>query len=106
MQEISVSRLKDWLDGPAEKPLVLDVREGWEIGVCRIEPSVAIPMREVSSRLGELDKDAEIAVLCHHGVRSRFVAQFLESHGFTRVYNVTGGIDRWARELDPAMQTY
>jgi rhodanese-related sulfurtransferase len=106
MQEISVSQLKEWLQGPAENPLVLDVREPWEITLCRIEPSVAIPMREISARLAELDPDGEIAVLCHHGVRSRFVAQFLDSQGFKRVYNVTGGIDRWAREQDPAMQTY
>lgn len=106
MRSLSVRQLKDRLDAGSEAPLILDVREPWEINVCRIEPATYIPMREIASRHGEFDNGRDIAVLCHHGVRSRFVASFLEKQGFDRVYNVDGGIDAWAREIDPAMPTY
>jgi rhodanese-related sulfurtransferase len=52
----------------------------------------------------ELDQD--IVAICHHGMRSAAVADFLESRGFTRVSNLTGGIDAWAREQDPEMPRY
>jgi rhodanese-related sulfurtransferase len=57
-------------------------------------------------RMGELDKDAEIIVQCHHGSRSWNVAAYLMQNGFTNVKNLTGGIDAWARRIDRGMRTY
>lgn len=89
-----------------EDLLILDVREPWEIALCQIPSSVAIPMGQIPSRLRELPKDRELVVVCHHGMRSLQVARFLERNGFERLCNLEGGIDRWARELDPAMPVY
>jgi rhodanese-related sulfurtransferase len=85
---------------------LLDVREPWEFDVCRIDGSQLVPMRSIPGSLGELDRDREIVVICHHGIRSQQVALFLEHRGFLRVINLRGGVDAWAREVDPEMATY
>jgi len=65
-----------------------------------------MPMAEVPKRLAELDPQAETVVICHHGGRSMQVAMFLEKQGFSRVHNLAGGLDAWARSVDPSMPTY
>lgn len=87
-------------------PLLLDVREAWEHRTARIENSILIPLGEVATRVAELDPQAETVVICHHGVRSMQVAAFLARQGFSKVYNLTGGIDAWARTVDPSMPLY
>ncbi len=88
-------------------PLVLlDVREPWEWGVCRIPGSITISLGEIPARTEELSRDVEIVVLCHHGIRSQHASMFLERAGFTNIKNLVGGIDAWAREVDPKMPTY
>src|SRR5690606_9943703 len=57
-------------------------------------------------RWQELDAGAETVVLCHHGVRSAYVAAFLEQVGFSRVYNLVDGIDGWSREVDASVPRY
>ena len=89
-----------------EKLQLLDVREIWEFNTTRIGGSVLIPMGEVAARVAELDSDADIIVICHHGGRSMQVAAFLEREGFSKVHNLTGGVDAWARTIDPSMPTY
>ena len=107
MKQISASELAGWLADPARgKPLLLDVREAWEHETCRIEGSLLMPMGEVPARAGELDADADIVVICHHGGRSMQVALFLGKQGFARVHNLAGGVDAWARNVDPSMPTY
>jgi rhodanese-related sulfurtransferase len=107
MQQLSVTDLKAWLDDPARaKPVLLDVREPWECDVARLEGSVHVPMRAVPARAPELDPASDTVVICHHGGRSMQVAMFLERAGFGRVYNLAGGVDAWARQVDPAMRTY
>jgi rhodanese-related sulfurtransferase len=87
-------------------PLLLDVREPWEWNLCRIPDAVLIPMRDLPARLHELNKAAEIVVICHHGVRSYHAARYLESTGFENVVNLSGGVAAWADEVDPAMPRY
>lgn len=87
-------------------PVMLDVREGWEHQTARIENSQWIPMGEIAARFGELDREAEIVVICHHGGRSMQVAMFLERQGFSRIFNLTGGVDAWARTVDPTVPLY
>ena len=72
IKEIQVKELKDRLD---KKDLILiDVREEDEYAICKIEPSVHIPMNKIPSHLDKLDKDTSYAIICHSGVRSHNVA--------------------------------
>lgn len=80
-------------------PTVLDVREHGELQLAALPDVLHIPMREIPHRLGELDPDAPLVVLCHHGVRSMSVARFLADRDFDDVANLTGGIDAWSREV-------
>lgn len=110
MQRISVTELAEWLAAASRNertaPVILDVREPWEIGICRIDGAIAMPMATVPLRHGELDPQAETVVLCHHGMRSFQVAMFLERQGFSSIHNLTGGIDAWSHEIDAAMPKY
>lgn len=107
MRQIQASELHAWLEDKTRKPpVLLDVREAWEIERAALAGAVWVPMREVSGRVAELDAAAEIVVVCHHGVRSFHIARFLEQQGFGHVYNLSGGVEGWAREVDPNMQTY
>jgi rhodanese-related sulfurtransferase len=89
-----------------EKLQLVDVREPWEFKTASIGGSVSIPMGEVASRVAEINNEADIVVICHHGARSMQVAALLEREGFSRVHNLTGGVDAWARTIDPSMPTY
>ena len=90
------------------KPITLvDVREDWEIKVAAVPCEHAhIPMGQIPTRLGELDSSADTVVLCHGGGRSMQVARYLEKQGFKSVYNLTGGIAAWARDVDPTIPQY
>jgi rhodanese-related sulfurtransferase len=101
----------DWLKAQGgARPLLLDVREPWEVQTARVAPQsfdvVTIPMNEVPARLAELPQDRPIACLCHHGARSQRVALFLAQQGYSDVANVAGGIDAWSRERDPGIPVY
>ena len=87
-------------------PLVLDVREGWELKVASIPDVLHIPMNEIPARLAELDRNREIVVMCRSGGRSMQVAQFLARNGFPSVANLTGGILAWSRDVDPSVEPY
>jgi rhodanese-related sulfurtransferase len=106
MRELTPFECKTYLEQSAEQPLLLDVREPWEHRIASLEGSTLIPMRDIPSAIEGLDPAQEIVVICHHGIRSRHVAHYLESRGFTRVINLRGGIDAWARELDSLLATY
>ena len=107
MQHMSAVDLAAWLnDSTRAKPVLLDVREPWEFQLCRIEGSLPIPMNSIPARWPELDRNAPIVCICHHGGRSMNVAGFLERNGFTDVSNLTGGVNNWSRQVDPAMPTY
>ena len=100
----------DWLQAQSAPPLLLDVREPWEVQTASVAPEgfdlVAIPMNEIPARLAELPADRTIACLCHHGARSLRVAMFLAQQGYDSVANVAGGIDAWSRERDPGIPRY
>ncbi len=104
LAEIDPIELKRRLS-KGDKPLILDVREPWEIAAASIAGTLNIPMGDVPSRLSELDPDRETIVMCHHGVRSAQVARYLVHSGFERVLNLAGGIDAWS-EIDPSVPRY
>jgi rhodanese-related sulfurtransferase len=107
MERITAGELAAWLaDARREKPVLLDVREPWEYEKARIEGATLMPMRELPSRIGQIDEDKEVVAICHHGGRSMQVAMFLEKQGFKRVHNLVGGIDAWSRTVDPAVPLY
>ena len=107
MRHLSATELQAWLDDDSRpRPVLLDVREGWEFGTCHIGGSTHMPMNSVPVRLRELDEDAQVVCVCHHGVRSMHVAHYLERNGFTDVINLTGGIHAWAVQVDPSMPQY
>jgi rhodanese-related sulfurtransferase len=105
MSEISPHDLKARLDR-REAPLLLDVRQDWETRLCRLPNAVHIPIEEIELRVQELNPDDPIVVYCHAGVRSAAVAEFLRSQGFKDVRNLAGGLDLWARTVDPTMRRY
>lgn len=88
--------------------LLIDCRTQEEYDLVRIEGSQLLPMDQITARVGELEphRDRHIVVHCHHGGRSLRVTQWLQSQGFTRVQNLTGGIDAWAQEIDPSLPRY
>ena len=106
MRELSAVKLRDHLADPGNDALLLDVREPWEFRICRIEGSQLIPMGQLPAALKALDPDRQTVVICHHGIRSRQVARFLEYRGFSSVINLSDGIDGWARDVDHQMATY
>ena len=105
VSEISVSDLSKRIAEP-NRPVVLDVREPQEIAIARFPGALEIPMGSIPSRIDDLDRDAEIFVLCHHGSRSAHVTDYLVEQGFTKVSNVTGGIDAWSLDVDPSVARY
>jgi rhodanese-related sulfurtransferase len=91
----------------AGDPLILlDVRQPGEIEICALPGIVHVPLGELGVRQSELDPDAEIVCICHHGVRSAHACLMLESYGFDNLVNMTGGMDLWSREVDSAMARY
>jgi rhodanese-related sulfurtransferase len=111
--EITVEQLADKLRS-ADQFVLLDVRESWELERARITDDrlAVVPV----SRLGREGIDAlplsaralgtEIFVLCHQGVRSANVTSWLAAQGWTNVFSVSGGIDRYARQIDPKVGNY
>jgi len=97
------SRLQDVTTAP---PLLLDVREEWEFERGHLADAQLMPMSRIQGQWQQLDPERETVVICHHGVRSFHVARFLEHNGFTNLINLTGGVDAWAKEIDPGMPLY
>jgi rhodanese-related sulfurtransferase len=105
--QITPQLLQQWLsDGGRKPPVLLDVREPWEYQTCRIEGSTLAPMNTIPARAQELDPGTETVVICHHGARSFQVALFLERKGFSNLYNLQGGINAWADQVEPTMPRY
>ena len=119
IEQVRPAHFSAWLQAvgqshPMDAPLVLDVREPYELEWASVGQDAAthgyqlltIPMAAVPVRLAELDPDQPIACLCHHGVRSMQVARFLVGNGFAEVANIAGGIDAWSVQLDPSVARY
>ena len=103
--EISVREL-DALRAAGTSPTILDVREPQELAICKIEGSLDIPMQDIPAHLEQLRDHDWLVVICHSGMRSWQVTQWLRQNGIKQVTNLVGGIDSWAREIDTDMATY
>lgn len=104
-EEISAPALAA-LIGRGEAPVILDVREDWEVEIAALPGAIVVPLRELPERLGEVPRDRPVVTLCHHGMRSARAAGILGQAGFRTVRNLAGGIDAWAREVDSGMARY
>ncbi len=103
--EVTVEQLKARLEG-GDAPLVVDVREAWELEISRLPGVLHIPMGEIPGRLAELDPERDTVIMCRSGGRSLQVARFLEARGFRSVANLTGGILAWGERIDGSLRPY
>ncbi len=104
--EITADDLAKRLQQP-NPPLLLDVREPWEAQTASLSGARLIPMGEIPARAHtELDPDAPIVVVCHHGARSLNVTMWLRNQGFEHAQSLAGGIDHWSRTIDPSIPRY
>ena len=106
MKTISAIELNLLLEQADNSLFLLDVREPHEFEHCHISNSHLMPMRSIPDRLDQLPKNAPIVTICHHGMRSQQVAQFLIQNGFNDITNLVGGVNAWAADVDKAMPTY
>jgi rhodanese-related sulfurtransferase len=112
IDQIQPCELKSWLEKmkPHGQAVVLDVREPHELQAASVTADgfelVHIPMGVIPPRLSELDPARPVVCLCHHGARSMQVANFLSARGFAHVANLSGGIDAWSNQIDPAVARY
>jgi len=104
--EITVAQTKAILDNSAYPSRLIDVREPYEFEICRIEGAELIPMRQIPEHVATLPRDIHLLISCHSGGRSMRVVEYLRGQGFDAVTNVGGGIDAWAREIEPEMARY
>ncbi len=105
VKQVSATELKARIQNE-ENLFLLDVREPHEFQYARIENSVLIPLNQIPQRLGELDQQQEIVVICHHGMRSQQAASFLVHSGFKNIANLVGGIDAWSCNCDSSVPRY
>jgi len=103
--QIDVAGLRDLISSGADVQLI-DVREPWETDICHIADSHSIPLGELQQRAGELNADKTMVMICHHGMRSYHATLWLRQNGFDNALNLAGGIDAWAREIEPGMARY
>lgn len=104
--EISVAEAHRLRQSAPERTLIIDVREPFELAICRVEGAEHIPMRQIPEQVEALPRDRHLLILCHSGGRSYRVTEFLRARGFHAVSNIAGGIDAWAGEIEPGMARY
>jgi rhodanese-related sulfurtransferase len=103
--EVDVHQAHAWLNSKAA-PVVLDVREPFEVALCRLPGSLTIPLAQLPEQLAALPRDRPILIHCHHGGRSLQAARMLRAKGFPRTTSLRGGIEEWAEAFDPKMPRY
>jgi rhodanese-related sulfurtransferase len=104
MQQMDVVQLAAYLE--TSKPQLIDVREPWEFEICHLENSINIPMGQIPQHLSTFSAAPESVVICHHGVRSMHVIQYLQQQGISNLINLDGGVDAWAQQVDKDMPLY
>lgn len=104
MRRMNAAQLEAHLEDA--EPLLLDVREPWEFDICHIVGSINLPMAQIPQNLHRFQDTPEIIVICHHGIRSQQVIQFMQRHSPGTLINLDGGVDAWAREVDTDMPVY
>ncbi|MBL9212281.1 MAG: molybdopterin-synthase adenylyltransferase MoeB [Opitutaceae bacterium] len=104
--EVSVAEASRLRQSAPERTVIIDVREPFELAICRVEGAEHIPMRQIPEQVDALPRDKHLLILCHSGGRSYRVTEFLRARGLPAVSNIAGGIDAWAEEIEPGMARY
>ena len=103
--EIDVKELEKQLK-KGSSPVIIDVREDFELEISKLARAIHIPMNDLPKRLDELNVDENYVIMCRTGVRSAQICEFLANQNFKSVANLTGGINEWVQKVDPAQQVY
>jgi len=103
--QLAPRELAEWL-GTARPVALVDVREPYELELARLPGALAVPLGTLEAVAPTLPRDHDLVLVCHHGLRSQDAARRLRGLGFGRVFNLSGGIDRWSRDVDPAVPRY
>ncbi|MDI9335859.1 MAG: rhodanese-like domain-containing protein [Gammaproteobacteria bacterium] len=116
LEKVQINDLKSWLNEKNQqitKPVILDVREAWELETAKINllpdwpfDFLHIPMGDIKENLHQLDKNRPIACLCHHGRRSLIIAEMLQQQGYLYLANIEGGIAAWSGVIDTTVARY
>lgn len=105
VKEVSPQELQSLLSSGQEYTL-LDVRQPWEFKICHLANSINIPLGDLPKASIQLPDDKELVTICHHGLRSKQAAILLEQCGYQNVISLQGGVDAWARDINPTMERY
>lgn len=105
VKEVSPQELHSLLNTDHEYVL-LDVRQPWEFDICHLPSSINIPLGDLDKASTQLPDDKDLVTICHHGVRSKQAAILLEQSGYQNVISLQGGVDAWARDINPKMERY
>lgn len=106
MRQYSPQQVLELLQQDGPKPILLDVREPFEVEICAIEGSINIPLHQIPEAVAELDPEQEYVLICHHGMRSQRAGMIMAAQGFDKLINLVGGIDAWACNVDSGMKRY
>ena len=106
MQEKSAKEVNEMIKtNPVLK--IIDVRELWEYDMGHIENSTHIPMGKIPDSVKLFSDTDDYVIVCHHGIRSRTVALYLEQKGVkANLYNLSGGMEQWSDDVDPNIKKY
>ena len=106
MNSLTPKELKERLDN-GDDIVVIDVREDWELAITSVDFAEHIAMGDIARRAGEIPQDKEVVIMCRSGGRSMQVVSALSMNGWdvNKVYNLDGGILRWAQDVDPSKPT-
>jgi rhodanese-related sulfurtransferase len=105
-QTISPKAAHDAIGNGGGACVLLDVREPFEVAMASVPGALLIPMQQVPKRLAEIDRTKRVLVLCHHGMRSQQVADYLVRSGYANVASVNGGIEEWSMTVDASIPHY
>ena len=103
--ELEATELQQQLDN-GDSPIIIDVREDFELEISKIEGSLHIPMNPIPNRLNELNPENDYVIICRTGVRSLQICEFLSNQNFRSIANLSGGINEWAKKVDSSLPIY
>ena len=105
LKEVDVYQLKNKIN-KKDNFILIDVREKFEVEICKLNQSIHIPMKEIHNQISKFNKNDEMIIMWKSGVRSALVCYFLNDRGYINVSNLKGGIISWAMNIDSNMDIY
>lgn len=107
IKTISVSQLNEALKNESKDIQLIDVRENYELDICKLENVIHIPLNDIPENADKIRKDIDVVFICRSGVRSAKAIEWLEENfPFENLYNLEGGMLSWSKEIDTSMAKY